>query len=407
LFNCSNIMTGWRPASKPQPPPLPAPYRPALSGFVFFLLICHFPAYGQAASREDQEIRLEVLRTQIRDIKNNINTAREDTGSYLQELQSSEMAIAEASARLESLNDEIRDRAQKLEQLVGESLEQEKILASERSLLAEQVRVAYKTGRHDFLKLLLNQEDPGLIGRMIVFHDYHNKARTDRIREIQITLQNLESLRRKIDNESLALERLRREQSQKLDQLQAYRDTRTAVIQDLERFIATQDRELQNLQQEEHKLAELLDRLGKERTVVELYENLPPFSTLKGKLDWPAKGSIVTRYGSTKKGGKLRWNGVRISAATGEEVIAVSAGKVIFADWFRNLGLLLIIDHGEGFMSLYGHNERLLKKAGDFVDTGEPVARMGNTGGQSETALYFEIREQGNPVNPGLWCRSG
>jgi septal ring factor EnvC (AmiA/AmiB activator) len=209
-----------------------------------------------------------------------------------------------------------------------------------------------------------------------------------------------------IDNETRKLETLKKEQLGKLDQLAASRDDRRTVIDELNRTIADQDRELQTLQLDEQELSSLIDNLKNRQDIVELYENLPPFDSLKGKLRWPVQGKITTRYGSAKREGKLRWNGVKISAGQGNDVTAVSTGKVIFADWFRNLGLLIIIDHGNGYMSLYGHNERLLKKAGDFVSTGEAVAKIGNTGGQSETALYFEIRQQGTPMNPGLWCQS-
>jgi septal ring factor EnvC (AmiA/AmiB activator) len=173
----------------------------------------------------------------------------------------------------------------------------------------------------------------------------------------------------------------------------------------LREYIASQDRELQLLRKNERDLATLLDRLGDEATLVESFEKLPPFTALKGSLEWPVRGAIAERYGAPRKGGRLRAQGVTISAPAGSDVRAISAGMVIFADWFRNLGLLIIVDHGDGYMSLYGHNEALAKKAGDMVGSGEVIARVGDTGGQDETSLYFEIRENGAPVDPGLWCR--
>jgi septal ring factor EnvC (AmiA/AmiB activator) len=126
---------------------------------------------------------------------------------------------------------------------------------------------------------------------------------------------------------------------------------------------------------------------------------------MKGKLSWPVAGRLITRFGTEKKEGRLRWNGVRIAAESGASVNAVGPGKVIFADWFRNLGLLIIIDHGHGYMSLYGHNADLTRKAGEYVNMGEQIASVGDTGGQGEPALYFEIRQQGTPLDPALWCR--
>lgn len=360
---------------------------------------------AQQDTSEASEVELESLRIQIKDVQTKITEARNDVDAYLTELQQSEMAAVEASNSLQSLADTVQEKLLVLDQLRLESSEQEQILGSERKLLAEQVRIAYKTGRHDFLKLFLNQEDPALIGRMMTSHDYYNKARTNRIAEIQMTLQNLKLLQTRIDVETAELQLLRDQQTGKLQQMETYRDSRNSIIASLQQYISEQDRQLQNLQRDEQELADLIINLESGQSVVELYEDLPPFDSLKGKLRWPVTGKIIDHFGSEKKGGKLRWNGVRISAVGGTDVIAVSPGKVIFADWFRNLGLLIIIDHGAGYMSLYGHNESLAKKAGDFVSMGEQIAKVGDTGGQTETALYFEIRQQGTPLDPDLWCQ--
>jgi len=377
---------------------------PAL--LLLILVFCSTSLYAQDLSTEDREIELETIRAHIRDTQTRISEARLDADGYLQELRQNETAAAEITARLDTLETGISEQLLTLEKLRLESDEQEQILGKERSLLAEQIRVAYKTGRHDYLKLLLNQEDPDLIGRMLIYHDYYNKARSDRIADIKITLQNIRSISAMIDRETEQLEELREQQIYRLEELTAYRDSRASIIQQLESYISEQDRELQNLQRNEQELTELLENLKKQKSIVELYEDLPPFNTLRGKLPWPVEGQLTARFGAPRRDGNLQWTGVRISANAGEEVRAISPGKIIFADWFRNLGLLIIIDHGGGYMSLYGHNERLMKKAGDFVLAGEEIAKVGDTGGQTETALYFEIRQEGTPVDPALWCRS-
>ena len=372
------------------------------------LLLLNCPAVlatEHSTALEDREIELESIRTKIKDAQTRISVARQDADLYLEELQQNEMSIMEISNKLESLQNGIKEQLVLLEQLQLESDEQTRLLGLERDLLAQQVRTAYKTGRHDSLKLFLNQEDPELIGRMMTFHDYYNKARVDRISEVKMTLQNLQMVKNRIDEETVKLETLREQQISRLEELKLYRDSRTSIIHKLEEYISKQDSELQNLQVDERELTDLLKNLKQEQSIVAIYEDLPPFDSLKGKLGWPVEGSIITRFGSAKKEGKLRWNGVRIAAGSGSDVKAISPGKVIFADWFRNLGLLIIVDHGEGYMSLYGHNERLMKKAGDFVAKGEILAKVGDTGGQTETALYFEIRQQGEPMDPGLWCQ--
>jgi len=355
---------------------------------------------------ENREVELESIRTQIKSVQTNISTAQKNIDEFLADIETNEKSISDISLNIEDLENQISGQVYKLQQLQNESAEQENILFNERTLLANQVRTAFKTGRHDFLKMLLNQENPDMVGRMMAYHDYYNKARSERISEIQITLNNLNQIELAINDESRELERLRFEKLDELEDLSSFMSERKSSITELNHYIAEQDRQLVSLQRDEEELRELIDNLKNRQDVVELYENLPPFSSLKGKLNWPVKGKLITRFGSQKRKGKLTWNGVRISADTGNDVHAVSAGKVIFADWFRNLGLLMIIDHGNGFMSLYGHNERLLKKADDFVSTDEIIAKVGNTGGQTESALYFEIRQQGSPQNPGLWFKT-
>lgn len=389
--------------TKPQAGPSTADSRPVCA--LLLTLVLTASLHAEEHSTEDKEIALETLRSQIQDTESSINEARTDMDAYLQELQKNEMAAARVSARLEQLETGINEQLSSLEKLRAESAEQERILETERSLLAEQIRVSYKTGRHDFLKLLLNQEDPDLIGRMLTYHDYYNKARTERISDIQLTLQNLRSLELKIDQEAEHLATLREQQLDRLAELTAYRESRSSIIEELESYISEQDRELQSLRRNEQELADLLETLKQQQSVVAIYEDMPPFDTLKGTLNWPVEGRIATQFGSSRRDGRLTWGGVRIAARAGEDVRAVSTGKIIFADWFRNLGLLVIIDHGDGYMSLYGHNERVLKKPGDLVLAGDTIGKVGDTGGQTESALYFEIRREGTPVDPALWCQ--
>jgi murein hydrolase activator len=376
--------------------------------FCFLLAIFSF-ASGYASEHlipvEDKEVELETIRTRIKTVQSKINQAKSNIDSYLNDIQSNEKLIMNITINLETINLNIQDQLEKLGQLQIERLEQEKVLSNEQELLASQIRASYKTGRYDILKLLLNQENSEKIGRMMTYHDYYNRARTERISEIKITLNNLQQLVQSIDVETRKLGLLKEQQLIRLDQLASISIDRNAIVNNLNQYISAQDRELTNLQHDEEALEVLLNTLKNEQDIVELYKKLPPFDTLKNKLNWPVNGNIITNFGSAKKDGKLRWNGVKISANQGNDVASISGGKVIFADWFRNLGLLIIIDHDDGYMSLYGHNERLLKKMGDFVNTGEIIAKVGNTGGQSQSALYFEIRQQGKPMNPGLWCK--
>ena len=381
---------------------------------IFFILlaiciVALVPAHGaiaeeKAHAMENKEVELESIRSQIKDVQSNIDIAKGDAETFLKDIQEAEKAAAATAVKLQELETAIEQQAKRLRLLEQQRAERETALETERSLLSEQIRVAYQTGHNDFLKLLLNQEDPSTVSRVITYHDYYNRARARRINAVIESLNKIQSLENSIKKETSELTSLRTQQVAKLDEFETYRHSRKELITRLEDYIATQGKQLQVLQRNEKELAALLNKLEEEQIAVQIYEELTPFNKLKGKLKWPVKGNLISQFGAERKGGKLRWHGVKIAADPGEDVHAISAGKVIFADWFRNLGLLMIIDHGDGYMSLYGNNETLLKKPGDIVKTGEVVANAGDTGGQGRTGLYFEIRQEGNPLNPGIWC---
>ena len=353
----------------------------------------------------DDAARLNEIRERIKDVESSLRTAHDESDALLAELQQAEAAIIQSRARVSEINAEVARKTASLEELNTQAESQRSVLAQQRGQLADQVRAAYRSGRHDYLKLLLNQEDPALLGRMLAYHDYTSRARARNIEVVAAALNNLASIQNDIGNEAIRLEQLRMLETARLAELEAQRESRGMVLARLRETISFKDRELALLQRNEQELARLLDRLREEDRVPRLLQGTPPFPSLKGRLKWPAAGPVTHRFGDPRMGGRLRYQGVTIGAPTGSDVRAVSTGTVIFADWFRNMGLLIIIDHGGGFMSLYGHNESLLKKAGDIVQTGEMVAKVGDTGGQEQAGLYFEIRKGGDPLDPDLWCR--
>jgi septal ring factor EnvC (AmiA/AmiB activator) len=358
-----------------------------------------------AETGDDESARLEDVRTRIRDVQSGILAARSESETLMQELQRTEAAAAEAGRRLDSIERQIRDRTSRIGELHIEQRQRRQELAVERARLAAQIRSAYRTGRNDFVKLLLNQEDPALIGRVVAYHDYANRARVHNIAAVQQMLSRIVELEQEIGDETRELENLRGREQSRVAELQALRESRGLVVARLQEFISTSNDELNVLQQTERELAALLDRLQAQDSVARVLERMPPFASLKGSLEWPVAGVIASHFGAPRRGGRLHSQGVTISAAAGSEVRAVGAGQVVFADWFRNMGLLLILDHGGGYMSLYGQNERLLRKPGDIVRAGEIIAIVGDTGGQQQSGLYFEIRRDGSPLDPGQWCR--
>ena len=365
--------------------------------------------YAEESSPEtrDEESELESIRFQISNVQSNIKEAESESESLQQELKENEIAAAEALTKLNDIENQIIKKGTRLQKLEKTKVLHQGNLARERKYLAYQIRTAYKIGRNDYLKLLLNQEDPALVGRVLAYYDYQNRARVDRINTVTQQLDSLNQVEKTINNETEALRELKSRQVEKLDEFNAFRTSRKEITTRLQNYIEQQGTQLTLLQENKRELENLLQKLRDEKVdAIEIYEDIPPFNSLKGKLSWPTSGRIINRFGGTKKGGKLKWQGVILNADTGTEVHAVSLGKIVFADWFRNLGLLIILDHGDGFMSLYGHNQNLAKKTGDWVLAGETIASVGDSGGQSQSGLYFEIRKDGTPLNPSLWCQN-
>ena len=366
----------------------------------FCLLV---PALCAADEKSAAEREIKSVKSRIETARTRIRSAQDEVEIMLVELRGYETSAAEASAALGRINSDIDAGQERLSRLNGELDQLGADLRREKELLAEQVRAMHRTGGNDYLKLLLNQEDPARFGRTLAYHDYYNRARTDRIAAVGRAQERAAALRETIEAETEGLVSLRAGKQATLAQLTEHRKDRQQLLARSRRFIDNQDRQLQLLLNTERELALLIDRLNRNADVP---DREAPFSDLKGKLRWPVHGKIITRYGELKKSGKLKSRGITFASAAGTEVHAISSGTVVYADWFRNLGLLLILDHGDGYMSLYGYNEVLLKQTGDRVGRNNPIARAGDTGGRQRPGLYFEIRREGNPLNPSLWCRS-
>ncbi len=261
-------------------------------------------------------------------------------------------------------------------------------------------------GRQEYLKLMLNQEDPALVGRTLVYYDYFNQARSEHINQVQLALEKIENLRSEISTETKKLQQTQaKRQAEKKSLEKTYRE-RALVLARLSRDIKSKDQKLAQMSADEKRLQNLLQAINK--AMPDIFAEVgqhKSFAAYKGKLVWPVRGQVKKLYGKRRKAGKLKWNGVMINAAKGREVHAISHGRVAYADWLRGYGLLLIIDHGDGYMSLYGHNQSLYKETGDWVDVNEVIAEVGDSGGQQSSGLYFEIRYKGKPTNPSRWCK--
>lgn len=361
---------------------------------------CLASAVGRAQT--DEERALEAVRGQIQTIERRLARQTSERDAESENLKKAELAIAAVSRELAQLREQQRSQQARQRSLAAEITAADARLASERTALARQVRSSYISGRQEFLKLLLSQESPAALGRMLVYYDYFNRARSERIAAVGAELAGLTALAAETRQVEAELARLEAAQARELDAQEAARAERRRAISELDSSIAGGGGEISKLRGEEQRLAALVIELG------ELLAGFPrgseePFAALQGRLPWPVQGRLAQTFGQPRGGGPLRWNGVMLAADVGTTVRSVYHGRVAFSDWLPGLGLLIIVDHGDGYMSLYGHNEALLKDSGDWVAPGEPIAQVGDTGGQTEPALYFEIRHRGAPVDPRTW----
>jgi len=358
-----------------------------------------------AADVRNQERQLAQLRERIAALQERMRRARGQHTSLNRQLEESEQAIGRLARRLRVLRGRLERTNQRLDALHQQEATQQRALAEQRELLARQVRAAYAMGREEQLRILLSQQDPAAVTRVLAYYDYLNRERARRMTQIRERLQALAKTRAEIAHEQEHLRRLQAEQEERKLALEAQQQHRRAVIEQLAREIQGQDSELERLHKDEKQLQALLRGLQQALADIPVAPTeQTPFLRARGRLPWPLKGMIRKAFGDPKIG-KLRWDGVMIGAPEGQEVHAIHAGRVAFADWLRGFGLLIIIDHGNGYMTLYGHNQSLFKEAGDWVEAGEPIAAAGNTGGRKETGVYFAIRHNGKPVNPIRWCR--
>jgi murein hydrolase activator len=382
-----------RPPRHPHAPPQPAP-APTKA-----------PEDEQKAGGEARktEAQLEALKSEIERVTREVSEDEVQKSRLSKELRSAEISVAKAREGLDAVRRQRAATAAQRAELAAEKKQRESDLSRERDALAGQLRAAYLIGREEPLKLLLNQKDPERAGRMFVYYGYFGRARAGQIHQIEDNVQSLAQLDAQLEAQDVKLAELEKAQQAQLADLEEARRHRTVVLASLEAESHTRAENLERLRSQQAGLERLLKELrhALEKAPV---EGNDAFARLRGKLAWPVSGRVVARFGETRAGG-VKWDGLLVATERGSPVKAISQGRVIYSDWLPGLGLLTIIDHGNGYMSLYGHNERLYKAAGDEVAAGEAIASAGDSGGTPRPELYFEIRKAGRPVDPRPWFK--
>ncbi|MFO7603825.1 MAG: peptidoglycan DD-metalloendopeptidase family protein [Gammaproteobacteria bacterium] len=350
---------------------------------------------------------LNRLREKIHALRDELHQTKSLHDSVRAELRQLESDIGERVHALNKIARQLRQATARLVDLKTQQRQYQRELRTQQTLLAQQVRAAYAIGRQEFLKLMLNQEDPSAVGRAMTYYDFFNRARSQRIATARDTISRLAAVKQDIETEQQHLRQLQVSQQTEKTALEQTSRSRALVVARLNSELQSKSETLARWLEDEKQL---------QRVVEAIQEAMPDiltdrgqravFSALRGQLAWPARGQLKALFGTSREAGQARWNGVLITADEGKEVRAISHGRVAYADWLRGYGLLVIVDHGEGYMSLYGHNQSLFKETGDWVEAGEVIGSVGKSGGQQDAALYFEIRHKGKPQNPVKWCKS-
>lgn len=354
---------------------------------------------GQARIKE---LELEEVRERISDLKQSMDRRAAQRDRIASELEAAEVEISATRIHLDELQARKRYSEQKLEELGSRIRVSEAELAEESGHLAAQVRAAWVSGRSERIRLLLNQHDPATLGRLLVYYRYLSDYRSDNISAVTTQLEELSRLHAQAAEEHDRLAELASARYAELTQLSSAQERRQELLAALKVKLAEEGAEIERLAAQEADLSRLIAELTSILSDYPITSD-QPFQELKGSLTWPVAGRLMHEFGQPRADGRLKWNGVVLAAPRGREVRSVYHGRVIFADWLDGLGLLVIVDHGDGFLTLYGYNETTMKTAGDWVAPGDVIATVGNSGGQSQASLYFEIRSDAKPVNPREW----
>ncbi len=380
--------------------------------FIFiFVCLAIFPVLSSAEDPEDPNV--SAKKAELAELKRKISALQQVMGERQSKLQSEDAVLKDVDLRINEINSKLRDLENRKQEVHKEMsvLQAKKTtttasLQAEQLILAQQLRSAYISGHEEYIKLIMNQQDPAAVSRVLVYYRYLTESRVRTINNINQHLDLLNSLESSIQARSAELQTLIEHQRERWQSLNlAYQEQKRAVDA-LRRELADNELQIQRLQQDEQELLRLIEKLGEILDeLLEEEKTATSFRELRGQLKLPVDANVVVRFGSRRQIGNLRWNGIIMGGKLGSDINAVYAGRVVYADWMRGFGLLLIIDHGDSYLSLYGHNESLLVEEGDWVVTGQTVATMGKSGGSSKPGLYFEIRYKGRPQNPLHWAR--
>lgn len=406
---------------------------------LLILLALLWPQVAGANEVESKKSELEALKQRLQSLQREFRAAEEHRSEAADELRQSERSISEAVRQLRELEQEQRRANADLTALQEASAATEKRIEQQQANLSEAIRASHQRGQSDALKLMLSGRDPNQTARDLRYLASLSRAQLELIDSLKTDLAKLEDLKTEASKKSAVLAELREARLKEQNKLQSERNEREKLLSKLAAQIKKQRSEIATLKRDEQRMTQLVERLnrlvaekaarekaarekaakaakapakpaarpplGVNTRTPEAFQTDKPFSRLKGSLSLPVKGELMNRFGAPREEGGVSWKGLFIRATQGSVVKAIAAGQVVFSEWLRGFGNLIIVDHGEGYMSLYSNNESLYKQVGDPVQPGDAIASVGNSGGQSDSGLYFEMRHQSRPINPMHWVK--
>ncbi|WP_339516032.1 murein hydrolase activator EnvC family protein [Pseudomonas sp. RL_15y_Pfl2_60] len=408
---------------------------------VLIMMTCLLsPAF--ADEKADAQKQLNAAQSDVVELKKLLQKIQQEKSGVQKSLKQTETEMGELEKQAKDLQEQLNDGEEEIKRLETEKKKLQSARIEQQRLIGIQARAAYQSGRQEYIKLLLNQQNPEKFSRTMTYYDYVSKARMEQLNTFNETLRQLAN----VENEITAQQHQLLERKSTLDtqteKLAQVRKQRQVALAKLNSDYSARDKKLKARQRDQAQLAKVIKTIdetlarqareaaaarqraiaaanqAKHQNPASAASNTGPivssgavyggqFANARGKLPWPVNGRLLARYGTPRgEDARTKWDGVLISAAPGSQVRAVHGGRVVFADWLRGAGLLVILDHGNGYLSLYGHNQSLLKDAGDVVKAGDPIATVGTSGGQNTPALYFAIRQKGRPSDPAQWCRA-
>ena len=395
----------------------------------FRFFACLFFTLALTAQAAPSKESLKELQEKIENLKQDLDRKEGAHHEVADALKQSEQEISDTNRKLNELRQKQRANAATLGQLGQQQSQLQTTIEQQQKLLSEQFYQQNVTGQQGYLRILLEQQDPNVVERNLQYFRYVAKARTKLIEDLRHNLDKVAELNAKTEFELNKVAQLKAEQEKNKQDLKKQQTEHKKVMSSLAAQIKAQRGEITKMQRDEKRLSELMERLAKiaaatpkkkasrkttnkveskvelrNEAVPEAFDNIGAFSALRGKLRLPSKGELTNKFGAARPDSGISWKGIFIRASEGNEVRSIANGRVVFADWMRGFGNLLIVDHGDGYMSLYGNNQAILRKIGDEVQAGDHVAAIGNSGGNPESGLYFELRHKSKPLDPLAWC---